>query len=309
MRRFLSNGKKQKTKKQRKEKTKQNERLLSACRTGNLDGVTRALKYGAFESLYKCLGCVCSGTGSLVVAQKLVDLGGEFGFDHFRHACKQGHWDLIKLIISICGFEYIYAGFWGACQGGQMDVIEYLMKIGQENNINLFGNFKKLPVFFEKCQGRNVDIIRFWLRSNMVNWTHNALFVSCGNDNIDLDTVQMIIDAIRKQKNDFHWSVIFQRLYWDEKVTKQRKSDVAFLFLKNNAPWIGIETYTVIEWLNRGVEHNIVAHHMVQTWCLDSFVQNRNKFQQYVLSTSKFISHVNVCPMFQSFVLPCVSFK
>lgn len=293
----------------------QNKILLDACKTGDLNGVNKAIQNGAHENVGQCLIRVCIGTGSLFVMKRLMQCHhSEVRDEHFFHACKRGHLDIIRYLFSIWGQLQLNASFEGACFGGQIDVVQFLVEEAKKYPLYRFQWSENIKF---ACKGKQIRMIQFLIQSKLFRLTARHLLMLCAFCCVDLDTVQMFIDTMQKQDHPrFLWDDVFGMLNVnfddDIQVSHQRKVDISFLFLRNHAPYIGLKNDQIPEWLNQGIEtHVIQSHRFLKQYpdhVIDNFFERRKRIQKYVYVSVTFIQHVNVHPFFQTFVLPCISF-
>ena len=84
-------------------------------------------------------------------------------------------------------------GLWGACEGGNIDIVNLMIYYGADNWENgLWGS----------CEGGHIDIVNMMIKKGAYNWNH-GLWGACGGGHIDI--VNMMIENGADDWNSGLW--------------------------------------------------------------------------------------------------------
>lgn len=140
----------------------------------------------------------------------------------FYTVCKNGHLEIVKLLIPYVTPQKIMRGFSHAYENNHMHVCDYFSSIGITN----WNNY-----FLTACKTNNIELLKLSLQNNIS--TLNTGF-ECACANGCLDVVKLLINQIRNVNNGF------------QKACEGNQYDVViFLIDKQNADiyWFGNVCY------------------------------------------------------------------
>lgn len=147
----------------------------------------------------------------LMIGDNFIVNGHEINFA-LKGACYGGHMDIVKFLIEKGAKNYSY-GAYGACYGGYYDVVKYLIDLGADD----------FPwLFVSACQGGNLDIVKLiyeTAESKKSGVTTNDLeiglhCVCChGYD----DIAKYIIEIVKKKKRVIDMDFVLCRASEDMK--------------------------------------------------------------------------------------------
>lgn len=171
-------------------------RIYEACEAGHLDiadflmnekrKYEKARNYlgsGHKNDLDKCLSGACKG-GHKDIVKLMISEGATNLYGAFHTACCGGHMDVVELLRGY-GIKFWNYGLRSACQGGNMNIINLVISMGDHDwNDGLTG----------ACQGGHLDIAKLMIEkgndvhgNNVYEYDYCfAFYYACMGGNIDV---------------------------------------------------------------------------------------------------------------------------
>ena len=103
---------------------------------------------------------------------------------HFRHACKPGHLELVKLLISRGANDWD-SGLYRACRGGHLALAKFLIIKGTENPVYYDGELAEGNLDFifglrGACQGGQLELAYLMIAHGDDDWDNNLHYACLG---------------------------------------------------------------------------------------------------------------------------------
>ena len=154
-----------------------------------------------------------------------------YGYTPFHCACKRGNINVVKLLISIAGFNSLneknnegWTPFHWACFKGHLDIVELLISIDGFNSLNEKAKNETTP-FHNACWCGNFDVVKLLISTDGFNSLNNrdingntALCYACRCGHID------VVEELLKHKN----IVVDDNIYCFDVVPTQIKNKIKY---------------------------------------------------------------------------------
>lgn len=102
-----------------------------------------------------------------------------------------------KILDSFSTFDFIDNAIGGACRGGHYDLFLFIVKKYIYDNLKL--SINKIYYFYNACCGGNIDIINYFIKINVYNFNY-GLIGACVGKQKEIVKLMINYDAILPQK-------------------------------------------------------------------------------------------------------------